>query len=255
MNETQIVEWGKAFRKELPDPKVRKLFDQYIRYKSNPKSGIPEDKLLTKSEAIEEAITYYSIKYEIAIPDRPEDISPSSGSTSKDVTPDKSQSELYGISSKDDTPEEVVDMDKFAISAKPTNGGAGKKEDEKPEKKTRSRRKKTEESEESKKTKAAPKPKKKPATTAAPPPPPEVKPPASLVATFLEKEMETLQVDDVEIIHLTLYEYDGRKFYRDEKKGKIYQVGRNGSKGNYIGRWNYRSSTIETDIPDSDSES
>ena len=67
--------------------------------------------------------------------------------------------------------------------------------------------------------------------------------------------METLQVDDVEIIHLTLYEYDGRKFYRNEKKGKIYQVGKNSSVGPYIGRWNYRSSTIETDIPDSDGDS
>lgn len=241
MNETQIVEWGKAFRKELPDPKVRKLFDQYIRYKSNPKSGIPEDKLLTKSEAIEEAITYYSIKYEVDIPNIPD------------------------LKSKDKMPEEVVDMDKFTIPAK---GGAGRPTSKelctestavdvitnKTEKKTKSRRKKTDESEEPIKVKPGPKPKKKAITTAAPPPPPELKPTTNLVATFLEKEMETLHVEDVEIIHLTPFEYDGKKFYRNEKKGKIYQIGKNSSVGPYIGRWNYRTSTIETDIPDSDSE-
>lgn len=239
MNETQIVEWGKSFRKVLPDPKVRKLFDQYIRYKSNPKSGIPEDKLLSKNDAIEAAIIHYSIKYEIAIPDKP-------------------LCDISDVKSKDDTPEEEVDMDRFAVVVKVSAGTAKKEEEEKPEKKARSRRKKSEDSEEPKKAKPGPKPKKKVAVPAAPPPPPDVKSPASLVATFLEKEMETLQVDDVEIIHLTLFEQDGKKFYRNDKKAKIYQVVRNGQasakKGNYFGRWNYRSSTIETDIPDSDAE-
>ncbi len=239
--EDQIIEWGKAFRKDLPDPKIRKLFDQYIRYKSNPKSGIPEDKLLSKTDAIEEAIAYYSIKYEIAVPDKPH-----SGLSAMD----KPQ-----VKSKDETPEEEVDMDKFAIT---TAAGSGSSSATK-EKKPRSRRKKSEETDStsaSKKEKAEPKPKpkRKAASVAAPPPPPEVKPPTNLVATFLEKEMETLQVEDVEIIHLKNFEYDGRNFYRDEKKGKIYQIGRSGAPGPYIGRWNYRTSMVETDIPDSDTD-
>lgn len=241
--EDQIIEWGKAFRKELPDPKIRKLFDQYVRYKSNPKSGIPEDKVISKKEAIEEAIAYYSIKYEIPIPNKPS-------------IPDKPLSK-----SKDEMPEEEVVMDKF-VKKQEANSGCGAPKEEKPEKKTRSRRKKTEETDSTegkpvKKEKAEPKtkPKRKAAATAAPPPPPEIKPPTNLVATFLEKEMETLQVDDVEIIQLKSFEYDGKKFYRDEKKGKIYQIGRNNAPGPYVGRWNYRTSMVETDIPDSDCES
>jgi hypothetical protein len=153
--EDQIIEWGKAFRKELPDPKIRKLFDQYIRYKSNPKSGIPEDKLLSKTDAIEEAIAYYSIKYEIPVPDKPH-----SGLSAVELPKDNSLPDKPQVKSKDETPEEEVDMDKFAIT---TAAGSGSSSSTK-EKKPRSRRKKSEETDStsaSKKEKAEPKPKPK----------------------------------------------------------------------------------------------
>ena len=131
-------------------------------------------------------------------------------------------------------------------------GGAGRTERAESPKPRKGRRKATEEAEP--KPKAKPRAKKKEPTQAAPPPPADVKPPQNLVATLLEKEIETLQVDNVEIIRVAIYEYDGTKYYCDEKKGKLYNASKAGKVGEYVGRWNPRTSTIETDIPDSDAE-
>jgi hypothetical protein len=100
----------------------------------------------------------------------------------------------------------------------------------------------------------AAKPKKVKAVPQTPTMPSDTKPPANLVATHLEKQMEILQVDDVEIIRVAILEHDGQKYYCDEKKGKLYNTGRAGKIGEYIGRWNSRTGAIETDIPDSDVE-
>ena len=104
---------------------------------------------------------------------------------------------------------------------------------------------------------AEPKPKSrapKAAGAAAPKPvsKPEAKPP-TYVATHLEKELEALTVDDVEIIRVAPFEHDGRKYFRDERKNKIYKAMAT-APGPYIGRWNPRLSAVETDIPDSDAD-
>lgn len=92
------------------------------------------------------------------------------------------------------------------------------------------------------------------AATASPKPvsKPEAKPP-TYVATHLEKELEALTVDDVEIIRVAPFEYDGRKYFRDERKNKLYKAVA-AAPGPYIGRWNPRLSAVETDIPDSDAD-
>jgi hypothetical protein len=69
----------------------------------------------------------------------------------------------------------------------------------------------------------------------------------------LEKELEALTVDDVEIIHVAPFEHDSRKYFRDERKNKLYKA-ISSTPGPYIGRWNPRLGAIETDIPDSDAE-
>lgn len=98
-----------------------------------------------------------------------------------------------------------------------------------------------------KRTKAAgATPAKKPVTK------PETKPP-TYVATHLEKELDALTVDDVEIIHVAPFEHDSRKYFRDERKNKLYKA-ISSTPGPYIGRWNPRLGAIETDIPDSDAE-
>ena len=81
---------------------------------------------------------------------------------------------------------------------------------------------------------------------------PEAKPP-TYVATHLEKELEALTVDDVEIIRVAPFEHDGRKYFRDERKNKLYKAS-SAAPGPYIGRWNPRLAAVETDIPDSDAD-
>lgn len=98
-----------------------------------------------------------------------------------------------------------------------------------------------------------PKPKAKSSAAAVKPvSKPEAKPP-TYVATHLEKELEALTVDDVEIIRVAPFEHDGRKYFRDERKNKIYKAVA-AAPGPYIGRWNPRLSAVETDIPDSDAD-
>ena len=57
----------------------------------------------------------------------------------------------------------------------------------------------------------------------------------------------------MEIIRVAPFEHDGRKYFRDERKNKLYKA-TSATPGPYIGRWNPRLSAIETDIPDSDAD-
>jgi hypothetical protein len=206
---------GKHFRAALPDAKYRRLFDQYIRSKSNPAVCANPDRLMAREDAILSAIKYYSAKFDIEY--------------------------------KDDAPLKDNEMDAFVKPAgtattakKPAAAVAPTK---KPPAGTAD-------------APAAKKPGRKPAAAAKKPAAgagqASTPAPANLVATILEKEMERLTVEDVEIVRVTSFEHDGRKYYRDEKKGKIYATAPKGAVGGYIGRWNHRLETIETDIPDSD---
>ena len=227
----QVEIWGKEFRSKLPDSKYKRLFDQFIRSKSDARSGTPEEKLIPKRVAIQEAVKYYSIKYEIEVPD---------------ITVEERKDEKLTILQVDKSKE----MDTFIKKKRQTKEttptsttskrGRKKKEEvvektEVKEKKKRVPQKKTE---------------KEVATTL----PVDAKPPENLVVSYLEENMETLAIEDVEVVSVTIMEYDSRKYYCDERKGKLYEVGKANKVGNYVGRWNPRTSTIETDIPDSDAE-
>ena len=75
---------------------------------------------------------------------------------------------------------------------------------------------------------------------------------ATLHVTMLEKKMEQLTVDDVETVRLVLFEHDGKTYYREPSKGKLFTRLGPKSVGSYIGRWNSRENCIQIDIPDSD---
>lgn len=227
----QVVLWGKEFRSKLPDSKFKKLFDQFIRSKSDVRSGTPEEKLIPKRVAIQEAVKYYSIKYEIEVPDFRVEERKDEKLTILQVEPVKEMDTF--IKKKRQTKETTP-------TSTTSKRGRKKKEEvvekiEVKEKKKRTPQKKTE---------------KEVATIL----PLEAKPPENLVVSYLEENMETLAVEDVEVVPVTIMEYDSRKYYCDERKGKLYEVGKTNKVGNYVGRWNPRTSAIESDIPDSDAE-
>lgn len=220
----EVEVWGKEFRSKLPDSKYKRLFDQFIRCKSDARSGTSEEKLIPKRVAIQEAVKYYSIKYEIEVPD-------------------------FVEQRKDEKPvilQVAPEMDTF-IKKKRTTASTSSTDGSK-----RGRKKKEEVTETKEKKKGGPRKKseKEVVTTL----PVESKPPENLVVSHIEENMESLAVEDVEIVPVTIMEYDGKKYYCDERKGKLYEVGKTDKPGKYVGRWNPRTSTIETDIPDSDSE-
>lgn len=221
MSAVDAEEKGKLFRAALPDAKYRRLFDQYIRSKSNP-AVCAADRIISRDQAILSAIDYYSAKYDITV-----------DTEHKDAEPIKNNEMDAFVKKKGPGTASTPAAAPAAAmpAAAPTAVPAATKK--KPARATG----------------------KKPVTTAAATAPqPAQAPPANLVATILEKEMERLTVEDVEIVRVTPFEHGGRKYYRDEKKGKIYATGPKGTVGSYIGRWNHRLEAIESDIPDSDGE-
>lgn len=104
----------------------------------------------------------------------------------------------------------------------------------------------------------------KPKKKAAPKKKKEV-PPSPVVTTLVHKEvvipthkedtMEELDTEgyDIKYVKLSLFELDQVKYFRDSKKNKIYK--RNKDKiGEYIGRFDPDTESIDADIPDSDDE-
>lgn len=225
----EVEAWGKEFRTKLPDSKYKRLFDQFIRSRSDTRSGTPQEKLIPKRIAIQEAVKYYSIKYEFDVPD---------------FIPIRTKVEER----KDENPillQVVPEMDTFIKKKRTTISSDGSKS---------GRKKKeviTEVKEVKEKKKRVQKKTEKEVTTILPV---LSKPSENLVVSHIEENMESLIIDNVEIIHVTIMEYDGNKYYCDEKKGKLYEASKTSKPGKYVGRWNPRTSTIETDIPDSDSE-
>jgi hypothetical protein len=71
---------------------------------------------------------------------------------------------------------------------------------------------------------------------------------------MLEKKMAVLPVEDVETVRLVLHDVNGKSYYRDAAKNKLFS--RIGPKaiGTYVGRWDPLQNTIRTDISDSDEE-
>jgi hypothetical protein len=70
----------------------------------------------------------------------------------------------------------------------------------------------------------------------------------------VEAKESPLSVERVEVVKVKLFEHDGVTYYREATKNKLYARLPNGSIGGYHGRWNPRTKTIDTTIPDSDED-
>ena len=70
----------------------------------------------------------------------------------------------------------------------------------------------------------------------------------------LEKKMESLTVDDVEIVRVTRFEHDGKMYFREPTKNKVFLCTGPKSVGAYVGRWDPIRQTIHKDIVDSDAD-
>jgi hypothetical protein len=73
--------------------------------------------------------------------------------------------------------------------------------------------------------------------------------------THIEKSIEELDMDDVEIEFVTLQSFDlhGTSYFRDHRKNKLYKNVKN-KIGEYVGRYDPDREIIHTDLPDSDAE-
>lgn len=69
-----------------------------------------------------------------------------------------------------------------------------------------------------------------------------------------ENKIEVLPVVDVETVRLVLFEYDGKTYYRDPNKNKLFARKGPKSIGPYIGRWDSQHECIVTDVADSDAD-
>jgi hypothetical protein len=103
-------------------------------------------------------------------------------------------------------------------------------------------------------TKAKPgrKPKAKPAAKAAEPVitvAPIVQ--QTITATYVEAEEDPL---DVEVIKVQVFPIDGKEYYRDPVKNKLYKRLTNGGVGAYVGRYSPKDQQLHEDIDDSDRE-
>ena len=72
----------------------------------------------------------------------------------------------------------------------------------------------------------------------------------------LAKEAIETSTTDKEILFITVrrFQHNGRQYFLDSKKNKLYTVGIDKRPGVYHGRWNPESETMDTNFPDSDSE-
>jgi hypothetical protein len=76
------------------------------------------------------------------------------------------------------------------------------------------------------------------------------------VPTHMERTLEEFDVDGYEIqyVRLTVFEHDGTIYFRDSIKNKLYKRFKETSVGSYVGRYDIRTDTVVTDVPDSDDE-
>lgn len=79
--------------------------------------------------------------------------------------------------------------------------------------------------------------------------------PQSKVPTQAVESIEA-PIDDKEIIKIIVrpFEHNGRQYFIDYKKNKLYSVGKDKRPLAYYGRWNQETETIDMDFHDSDIE-
>ena len=70
----------------------------------------------------------------------------------------------------------------------------------------------------------------------------------------IESTQSTLQDIDIQVIKVRKFEIDGRSYFLDSNKYKLYKVGSDKKPGAYHGRWNPEKEEIDTSFPDSDRE-
>ena len=77
-----------------------------------------------------------------------------------------------------------------------------------------------------------------------------------VIPTYMEQTRELLDTDgyEIEYVKLSLFSVGDSTYFRDSKKNKLYQRIKEKTIGRYVGRYNARTETIHTDIPDSDDE-
>lgn len=78
--------------------------------------------------------------------------------------------------------------------------------------------------------------------------------PSTIVASILEPAESALEVSSVVRVMLRRHEHASKSYWRDGKKEKLFVREANGNVGPYIGRWNAAAQTIDTSVPDSDTE-
>ena len=73
----------------------------------------------------------------------------------------------------------------------------------------------------------------------------------TITATYVEAEEDPLEV---EVIKVQAFTVDGKEYYRDPIKNKLYKRLTNGGVGTYVGRWSPKDQQLHEDIEDSDRE-
>lgn len=74
------------------------------------------------------------------------------------------------------------------------------------------------------------------------------------VVKAIESNQSTLYDLDVQVIKVRKFEIDGRSYFLDSNKYKLYKIGSDKKPGAYHGRWNPEKEEIDTSFPDSDRE-
>jgi len=79
--------------------------------------------------------------------------------------------------------------------------------------------------------------------------------PAPTVQTkAIESTQSTMQDVDIKVIKVRKFEIDGRSYFLDSNKYKLYKIGSDKKPAAYHGRWNPEKEEIDTSFPDSDRE-
>lgn len=78
--------------------------------------------------------------------------------------------------------------------------------------------------------------------------------PRKIEAVAKESLESSIEEKNVLFIKVRRFHHNGKKYFLDSKKNKVYTIGNEKSKGAYYGRWNPESETIDTTFPDSDAE-
>lgn len=79
--------------------------------------------------------------------------------------------------------------------------------------------------------------------------------PETVIAAFIEKNIEELEVDEVENVIVRKFEFLDRSYYMDHTKNKLFKCEKGGAIGPYVGRWDSVHESIVHGVDDSDSES